>query len=151
MTNHPDIRHELAVAAVGEHLQQYIKEGMPTVGWDGDPWLTLAYNKLMDRYEIWVEDPGRDPACVMRSKPFGDGQAPSIAELCMHLAAHDLRKIAESHVLARIDKHNSAVEKAVRDKGFQEQAAALEKIYWAVGKEIGESKPVWGYTKPSDK
>lgn len=140
----PDIRHELAVAAVGEHLQDYIRHGLPEVGWDGDPWLTLAYNRLQDRYEIWVQDPGRDPVCVMRSRPFSEGGVPSIHELCAKLASHDLRKISESEILRRLDKHNAAIEQAARDKGFQEQAAALEKVYWHVGREIGEYRPVIG-------
>lgn len=141
MTNHPDIRHELAVAAVGEHLQSYIRMGMPEVGWDGDPWLTLAYNKLQDRYEIWVEDPGRDPVCVMRSKPFDEG-VPSIQELCAHLASHDLRKIAASTIEKRIDDHNLKVQAAAAERGLQQQAEALEKVYWHVGREVGEYRPV---------
>ena len=139
----PDIRHELKVAMVGEHLQQPIREGMPEVGWDGDPWLTLAYNKLADRYEIWVEDPGRDPVCVMRSKPFSEG-VPSIQELCLKLRDHDLRKMSESVILKRIDDHNAKVEAAAREKGLQDQAAAMEKVYWHVGREVGEYRPVFG-------
>ena len=142
--NHPDIRRELAIAALGEHHQKYIREGMPEVGWDGDPWLTLAYNKLEDRMEIWQEDPGRDPVCVMRSKPLDENGVPSIQELCVHLASHDLRKIASGMIEKRIDDHNAAVEKAAQERGFQEQAAALEKVYWHVGKEIGEYRPVIG-------
>lgn len=141
MGRHPDIRHELEVAAVGEHHQTYIRQGLPEVGWDGDPWLTLAYNKLQDRYEVWIEDPGKDPICVMRSRPFSEG-VPSIHELCIKLRDHDLRKLSEKQILKRIDDHNAAVQKAVQDKGFQEQAAALEKVYWAVGKDTGNYRPV---------
>ena len=140
----PDIRHELAVAAVGEHLQEPISYGMPEVGWDGDPFLTLAYNKLQDRYEIWITDPGRDPICVMRSKPFTENGVPSVQELCAHLAANDLRKISAERITDRIDSHNEAIEKAAREKGLQEQAAAMEKVYWHVGKEVGEYRPVIG-------
>lgn len=141
---HPDIRHELAIAALGEHHQKYIREGMPEVGWDGDPWLTLAYNKLQDRMEIWVEEPGRDPVCVMRSKSLDENGVPSIQELCVHLANHDLRKIAVEQVIKRIDDHNEAVEQAVRDAHFDRQAAALEKVYWSVGKATGDYRPVIG-------
>lgn len=137
-----DIRHELMVAAVGEHLQAPIRNGMPEVGWDGDPWLTLAYNKLQDRFEIWVEMPGRDPVCVMRSKPFHENGVPSVQELCVHLANHDLRKLSEHQIMKRVDDHNAKVEAAAREKGLQEQAAALEKVYWHVGKATGEYKPV---------
>lgn len=144
MTTHPDIRHELAVAAVGEHHQTYIRQGLPEVGWDGDPWLTLAYNRLQDRYEIWIEDPGRDPVCILRSKPFSENGVPSIHELCIHLRDHDLRKIAAHQIEARIDKHNLAVEAAAAEAGFQQQAAALEKVYWHVGREVDQYRPVFG-------
>ena len=140
----PDIRHELAVAAVGEHLQHSVRTGMPEVGWDGDPFLTLAYNKLMDRYELWVEDPGRDPVCVMRSKPFTEEGAPSIQELCRKLAENDLRKISEAQILKRIDDHNLEVQAKAAAAGQQKQTEALEKVYWHVGKEIGEYRPVIG-------
>lgn len=145
MARHPDIRHELETAAVGEHLQHYIRNGMPEVGWDGDPFLTLTYNRLEDRYELWQQDPGREPVCVMRSQTFSDkGHVPSIHELCIHLAAHDLRKIAEGQILKRIDDHNARIEQEARERGFQEQAAALEKVYWHVGREVGEYRPVVG-------
>lgn len=144
MLNHPDIRHELAVAAVGEHLQEPVRNGMPAIGWSGDPWLTLAYNKLADRYEIWIEDPGRDPVCVLRSKPFTENGVPSVQELCTHLRDHDLRKITAHQVEKRVDAHNAAVEKAVRDRGHDQQAAALERVYWHAGRELGEYRPVIG-------
>jgi len=140
----PDIRHELEVAAVGDHHQAYIRKGLPEVGWDGDPYLTLAYNKLEDRFEIWVEDPGRDPRCVMRSGSFTMYGTPSIHELCIHLRDHDLRKRSVNEVLLDLDRHNRATEKRAQDKGLQEQAAALEKVYWAVGREVGEYKPTFG-------
>tara|TARA_R110000824_G_scaffold37452_1_gene114920 strand:- start:24 stop:467 length:444 start_codon:yes stop_codon:yes gene_type:complete len=145
MNNAPDIRHELEIAAVGEHLQRYIREGLPTAGWDGDPWLTLAYNKLEDRYEVWVEDPGRSPKCVLRSKPFSRGE-PSIQELCIHLRDNDLRKKSVDDVLAAVDAHNAATERKARESGFQAQAAALEKVYWSVGKATGDYKPTFGYS-----
>lgn len=140
----PDIRHELAVTAVGEHYQEFIRNGMPAVGWDGDPFLTLAYNKLQNRFEVWVEDPGREPVCVMRTKPFGEGKAPSVQELCIKLRDHDLRKLSADMITKRIDDHNAKVEQAARDKGHQEQAEALSKVYWHVGREMGEYRPVIG-------
>jgi len=142
MPKHPDIRRELAVAAVGEHLQEKIRYGYPEIGWDGDPWLTLAYNKLEDRYEIWYTQPGYEPVAVMRSKPFGKGRPPSVEELCEHLRNHDLRKIAADKILSRVDDHNAAVQKALQDRYHDQQAAALEKVYWHVGREIGEYRPV---------
>ena len=145
MPQSPDIRAELAHAALGEHYQDKIRYGDPSIGWDGDPWLTLAYNKLENRYEIWVEDPGRDPVCVMQTKPFHelDG-APSITELCIKLRDHDLRKISVDVILKRIDEHNAAREAEVAAHHEQTQMAAMEKVYWDVGKQTDNYKPVIG-------
>ena len=143
MSSHPDIRRELAVAALGEHHQQKIREGMPEIGWDGDPWLTLCYNKLEDRLEVWQEDPGREPVCVMRSKPLVQG-APSIIELCMHLRDHDLRKIATSTIEARIDQENEENQARVAAEHFDQQVEAMQKVYWAVGRDTDNYKPVIG-------
>lgn len=143
MSKHPDIRHELSVAAVGGHHQKYIREGLPEVGWSGDPWLTLAYNRLEDRWEIWLEDPGRDPQKIMQSKPFFEG-IPSVHELCAKLAEGDLRKRTTKDVLADIDKHNAKLEADIAQAHRDRQNAALEKVYWHVGKAMGEYKPFWG-------
>lgn len=145
MSTPPDIRHEIDVAAVGEHIQSYIRHGLPEVGWDGDPWLTLAYNKLQDRYEVWVEDPGREPVCVMRTGPFSENGEPSVHELCIKLASHDLRKIAVEQVLKNIDDHNERVQAEAAYQGQQKQQEALAKVYWEVGKATGEYKPTFGF------
>lgn len=141
---HPDIRREIAIAALGEHHQKAIREGMPEVGWSGDPWLTLAYNKLEDRLEIWSTIPGRDPYCALRSRPLSEG-VPSSQELCRHLAEHDLHNFSIEQIQKRIDRHNMENEARIAAKGFQKQAEALEKVYWAVGKDTDNYKPTFGY------
>jgi len=118
---------------------------MPEVGWSGDPWLTLAYNKLEDRMEVWSEMPGRTPYCALRSAPLSEG-VPSKTELCRHLAEHDLHVFSAAQIEKRVDDHNLANEQRIAEKGFQKQAEALEKVYWSVGKDTGEYKPTFGYT-----
>lgn len=116
---------------------------MPEIGWDGDPWLTLAYNRLEDRLEIWQEDPGREPVCVMRSKPLDQG-VPSTVELCMHLRDHDLRKISEDMIQARVDRENEENQARIAAEHLDRQVAAMEKVYWAVGRDTDNYKPVIG-------
>lgn len=147
MSQHPDIRREIAIAALGEHHQERIREGMPEVGWKGDPFLTLAYNKLQDRMEVWSEMPGRDPYCALRSAPLSEG-VPNIRELCQHLADHDLHTYSAAQLEKRVDDFNLANEKYIQEKGLQKQAEALEKVYWSVGKDTGEYKPTFGYEAP---
>jgi hypothetical protein len=135
----------LVINALGDHLQEKIRYGDPTIGWSGDPWLTLSHNKLEDRYQIWVEDPGRPAVLVMQTSPLYEmDHPPSIEELCIKLRDHDLRKISMEKIMQRVDDHNAAVEKAAQEKGFQAQAAAMEKAAWYVGREVGEYRPVIG-------
>lgn len=121
-------------------MQHKIRYGYPEVGWDGDPWATLCYNKLLDCFELWYEKD--TPVILMRSQP--GKKLPSLEELCIHLRDHDLHKWSAHAILNRVDKHNEAVQKAIQDKYHSQQAAALEKVYWHVGREIGEYRPVIG-------
>ena len=145
MPRSPDIRHELDHAAVGEAWQSRIRFGDDSIGWEGDQALTLVFNSLEDRFEVWFEPIGHEPKCVLRSQPMWQtGRLPSIQELCIHLRDNDLKYRSIDDVTAAVDQHNAAVEKAARDKGFQKQAEALEKVYWHAGRDMGEYRPVIG-------
>ena len=143
MSNTPEsLRSHLEVTAVGEHLQHYIRYGVPEIGWDGDPWLTLAYNKLEDRYEIWQEDPGREPVCVMRSKPFHTNGVPDIHELCIKLRDHDLRKLATHQIEKRVDDANYKRQMEVQEYEKERQYEALHRVAWEIGRAEGDYRPV---------
>ena len=139
------VERQIIISALGEHMQEKIRYGDPALGWDGDPWLTLAHNKLEDRLQIWVEDPGRPAVLVMQTPPLYEmDHPPSVEELCIKLRDHDLRKISVEKIMERVDAANEANRKRIADEHQDTQAAALEKVYWHVGKEIGEYRPVMG-------
>ena len=125
------IRH----SAVGGDMQHMLTYGIPEIGWNGDPWITLCWNKLESRWEIWST---RDePYCVHRSRPMHQRELPNIFELCAHLRDHDLHKVKVEDVLDRVDKHNDKLIKEQQTKVKEAQVEALEKVYWHVAKEVG--------------
>ncbi len=132
-----DILDQIRTSSVGGAMQMMLTEGVPEIGYDGDPFITLCYNKLEQRFEIWsTKFP--EPQCVHRSQPWTNKKAlPDIFQLCAHLRDHDLHKVAMSDILKRIDDQNAAVRKEANEVAFQSQCQALEKAYWHVEKEIG--------------
>jgi len=124
-------------SAVGGAMQEMLTHGIPEIGWSGDPWITLCWNKLECRWEIWStkDDP---PICVHRSVPVVDTSTlPNIYQLCAHLRDHDLHKIGEKEILRRIDKHNTEVEIKRGTPAREKAVEALQKVYWHVAKEVG--------------
>jgi len=140
------IRDQIAASAVGEHLQKRLREGDPTLGWAGDPWLTLCWNKLESCWEVWDERPER-PVRVKRSitlltPAIGQEQ---IVQLLIHLRDHDFRNFSIEEQIERIDKHNESVEAAQHYASSQKTLESLEKVYWGAAKDLGEKNPFAGY------
>jgi hypothetical protein len=128
------VREFVRQSAVGESMQRMLREGVPEIGWEGDPFLTLCWNKTALRWEVWDERQEK-PYCVYRSRHFAShDEIPDIFQLCAHLRDHDLRK---NDVVARVDKHNAAVEKALNERRHGEQVEALMKVAFYIGKEVG--------------
>jgi hypothetical protein len=87
------IKDIIRTSAVGGAMQEMLTYGVPEIGWSGDPWITLCWNKLENRWEIWSEKE-ETPVCVHRSVPMTDeNKLPNIYELCAHLRDHDLHKV----------------------------------------------------------
>ncbi len=118
-------------------MQKMLSGGVPEIGWDGDPDITLCYHKLEQRFEIWsTKFP--EPQCVHRSRRWSNKEAlPDIFALCAHLRDHDLHKVAMSDILKRIDDKNAAIKQKADELAFGQQVQALEKVYWLVGREVG--------------
>tara|TARA_X000000368_G_scaffold417698_1_gene414838 strand:+ start:6157 stop:6576 length:420 start_codon:yes stop_codon:yes gene_type:complete len=131
------VKDIIRTTAVGGAMQEMLTYGVPEIGWSGDPWITLCWNKLESRWEIWSER-GEEPVCVHRSVPMvDDNKLPNIYQLCAHLRDHDLHKVGEKEILRRVDSHNATVEKE-RGKAAKERAIeSLQKVYWHVAKEVG--------------
>lgn len=131
------VRDIIRTTAAGEAMQTMLREGVPEIGWDGDPWLTLCWNKLELRFEVWDEKDER-PRLVYRSRQLPDsGELLDIYQLCAHLRDHDLRKNDIDAVLKRMDAKNDALLAKDRARHFDQQCAAIEKVYWHVGRDQG--------------
>jgi hypothetical protein len=139
MSHNDDIRHQLDIAAVGEHYQTYIRDGMPEVGWQGDPWMVLVYNKLQDRFEVWQQKPGRDPVAVLRAKPMVEG-VPSIEQLCLLLAKGDHNGRNVEQFLADLDAHNEQLLAARQAEAQEQSTEALRRVAFYLARENGEPR-----------
>ena len=58
------VKDIIRTTAVGGAMQEMLTYGIPEIGWDGDPWVTLCWNKLESRWEIWSER-GEEPVCCL--------------------------------------------------------------------------------------
>lgn len=50
-------------------LVRRLQQGDPTVGWEGDPRLCIAFNKRTDQWELWRFESDSQYRRVLRSKP----------------------------------------------------------------------------------
>jgi len=106
--------HRIAVSQDALSVAQRVGEGDPTCGWSGDPRMHVMFNQLTLRWEVWrLGEDGRDRFVKSWHPSQWD------ARVLKYLSEHDSR----SHdVLARIDKHNEAVERD-RERKFTEAVA----------------------------
>jgi len=130
---HPEVVNgkTLWIAPEVKEILDRLQLGDPALGWEGDPRLALFREDgrwVLQRLEH--DDVYR---IVCRSKPGLklDGS------LILHLMAHDMKKKTAEQVLAEIDSHNDAIEKANTQTSEAKMAEMLGKAYWALGKDVG--------------
>ena len=127
--NHHRKLHDLQFS--GEHYQRLLREGWNH--WKGDRSLTLAYNRLMDRLEVWYEFPGQKPGLVCSI----DRESFDIHKLCHQLYLGDPRERHHLDRIKEIEAREDAAE-AEKQKAFEEaQAAHTDRVRWAVRKDTG--------------
>jgi len=121
---------------VGEHIQSMLRNGVPEIGWEGDLYLTLAYNKLEDKWEVWDTRPDGRAVLVMVRPAATLGDAHSAAlQLCARLRDGDLRRKSITQILDEVDSHNDRV-RIERDKKYRDHwGAAYERLSWALRKD----------------
>lgn len=114
-----------------KQVVDWLHNGYPTLGWEGDPALALY---LGDKGE-WVINRFENGQyrTVCRSKPGVHLDA----RVIMLLVHHDLRRRSAFDILDEVNKHNDALEKAVDDAAHAKAADALEKVYWGVQRDVG--------------
>lgn len=121
------------IVEIDSELLDALQNGYPTLGWDGDPLLFLAYNRATDRIEVWRHNLNRDgkPGLVMQSKP---GQRIADMNIIKVLMDHDTRR---TDVAANIQKHNDKVRKDQLDAQRDKMGDAAERLYHGFQTDIG--------------
>lgn len=113
-----------------EDIVHRLNYGDSTLGWPGDPSLAL-YRTQDDRWELVRLESDGEYRTFCRSKPG----AKLDNRLIIELVAHDTRKGYNVH--DAISQANARLE-AERDKKLEEETnEKLQKVYWALGKDIG--------------
>lgn len=109
-------------------LVRRLREGDST-GWEGDPRLTLAWNRPERRYELWRLE--RDSQYRLVARGPIDGGMPY--DLTRQLVAHDQRRGFD--VFAEVRAHNAEVERRQEADLTEKMAPAYEKLRWALRKD----------------
>jgi hypothetical protein len=127
----PDGRYEYAETS---RIIEKLRDGEPTLGWEGDPHLSLVLNASVGVWELWRRNPDNHDApplkiatCPNKGKMPGD-------ELIRALISWDTRR---HNRLDQIDAENAAIQKARDDTFHEEMQAAGDKLHWALSKDLG--------------
>lgn len=119
--------------ATAPEWQKRIAYGDNTIGWRGDRYLQLYHNVVEDKMEIWCELPDRKPVLVMKV----DAATFDINKALAVLRDADHRAQSPEEIIARVDRHNEAVEMGRAKQYAAMREAAHERGHWALRKDMG--------------
>lgn len=111
-----------------------LRNGDPTLGWSGDPDLSLVLNVKAQEWEVWrVGATGREMHC-----PVKPGAGVPIQSLIREIVKHDTRHV---DVLRLVEDTNAQVDRD-RDAAFREKTGeAGYKLAHALSKDLGLPAP----------
>lgn len=104
-----------------------LRNGDPTLGWDGDPDLLLFYNTGTDRFEVWAPDERMEPYLAV-SHPRCD------ASLIRRVADADNRRRTAVDRVTDANTKAQADAEAARAERFDEVA---DKLHHALRQDLG--------------
>lgn len=138
MTTLQEIIRREHLDLMGHEFQRVVREGHASVGWEGDPWLSVYYNKLQDCYEVWDEYDPNKPRIEIRSKPgsASQRQLDGIA-LAVMLVESDLRRKDMRTRIQEIEDHNERLERSIQRAHNERRAEAAERVLHALVKDVG--------------
>ena len=97
---------------IGGDLCDVITKGSPAMGWEGDPFLMVCWNKELNRIEIWDERNGARKETLVGSAPFDP--PPNPYHMVQYLLMRDMSRKSVNQIVQEIDDHN--------DKIFEDKA-----------------------------
>ena len=127
-------RIEAEVEYVSGRIQEAIQKGLPEVGWEGDPLLTIALDRKTDEWVI--RDHAFSPPQVIIRKPTDGLRDLDFRSLCIKLREAQFKGQGMQTIFNRMEARNAAIE-ADRDKSvkaYYDEAA--ERLAWAVARDL---------------
>lgn len=104
--------------------------GDPTLGWEGDPRLALAFNRQTDRWELWRMEHDGEYRLVCVSKA-GVGFPPDLIKNLMSMDGQ------RGYNLVQDLDRNRQVAEAAKDYTFhQTMAPKIQKLAWGLRKDL---------------
>lgn len=147
--------HDRTVLA--PEYQYRLQNPDPTLGWLGDPDLVLVFNRLLDRYEVWREEPyfntrtGRweDNYHIVAARSV-KGSRFDIAALIRGLAARD-SYLRDNSAEQAMERHLDEVVREERERDERMVEALMEphaKLAHATAKATGDLSPFISFNLP---
>ena len=119
---------------LGSGFADMLKYGIPTMGWEGDPFLMVCWNKQLDRIEIWDTRQGEGEEQLVGSAPASP--PPSPHKMIEYLMMRDTHRKSMDDIISEIDTHNDKIMES-KDKVIKDQMEeASDHVELAVHKEI---------------
>lgn len=119
---------------VGSGFADMLKFGIPTMGWEGDPFLMVCWNKQLDRIEIWDTRQGEGEEQLVGSAPASP--PPSPQKMIEYLMMRDTHRKSLDKIIDEIDVHNDKIIDAQEREHQDQMEEANDHVELAAHKEI---------------
>ena len=119
---------------VGSGFADLLKYGEPTMGWEGDPFLMVCWNKELDRIEIWDTRAGEGHEQLVGSAAASP--PPSPHKMIEYLMMRDTHRKSIDTIVDEIDKHNDKIIERKQKDNADELEEANDHLELAAHKEL---------------
>lgn len=131
-----------------DHIVDQLRRPDPTIGWTGDPLLTVAYNRILDRWEVHRERPDGSGKFDFIARQKEMGQRLDVTQLLRGLVARDTtlrNNTALDQANERI-KANQENEKRLDAEAAEQNKELTLKLTRGIITDLGEGSV--GYVRP---
>ena len=120
---------------IGNDLADIITKGSSSMGWEGDPFLMVCWNKELNRIEIWDERNGAGRETLVGSAPFDP--PPNPYQMVQYLMMRDMSRKSINEIVDEIDDHNDKIIEDKRKVDADRMEEAEDIVAFAHHKTVG--------------
>ncbi len=125
------MRKENVVAVanyIGGRIRQAVQEGLPEVGWDGDPLLEAAFNPATQEWQ--VIDRATTPNQIILRKPYDGLRDLDFRDLCKRLKDAQVPRDKGVHtIFDRMNARNQAIESEALARSRNDSLEVARALY----------------------